>query len=235
MNKSRENDSALRRLDSDPASRKRFLKMAGAGGAGALALLLAACSDDDDGGASNTSRSDQGGARASDPGRPDPGIARFGRGDVGIAKYALTLEYLEADFYRQAAESGMLKGDALELGKVFGEHEQAHVDALEAMLGQLGEQLPDKPKGQFPLESQQAILDLAATVENLGAAAYLGQAPKIKDEEVLASALAIHSVEARHAAALNRTLGKPATPDGAFAKPATADEVLKAVQPYIAS
>jgi rubrerythrin len=227
-------NGAVRELDRDPASRKRFLKMVGAGGAGAFALLVAACGNDDDSSSNNGS-----GARASggssDAGKADSGIAQFGRGDVAIAKYALTLEYLEADFYRQAAESGMLKGDALELGKVFGEHEQEHVDALEAMLKKIGEEPPPKPTGKFPLDSQESILDLAATVENLGAAAYLGQADKIKDPEILAAALSIHSVEARHASALNQVLGKPATPDGGFAKPATADEVLKAVKPYIAS
>jgi len=238
MDESRQQDNALRRIDDDPASRKRFLKMVGAGGAGALALLVAACGDDQQT-SSNTSSS-AGGSTAGSGGaakaaKADPGIAQFGKGDVGIAKYALTLEYLEADFYKQAAESGMLKGQALELGKEFGDQEQQHVDALESMLKKLGQQLPDKPTGKFPLDSQDAILNLAATVENLGAAAYLGQAAKIKDPEVLAAALSIHTVEARHASALNQALGKPATPDGGFAKPASADEVLMKVKPYIAS
>ena len=222
-------DGALRRIESDPASRKRFLKMVGAGGAGALALLVAACGDDEQMTSSNT------GSNAGSGDSSSSTSSQFGSGDVGIAKYALTLEYLEADFYKQAAESGMLKGQALELGKQFGEHEQEHVDALEAMLKKLGEKPPAKPTGKFPLDSQDAILNLAATVENLGAAAYLGQADKIKDPEVLAAALSIHSVEARHAAALNAALGKPATPDGAFSKPASMDEVLKQVKPYIAS
>ena len=75
---------------------------------------------------------------------------------------------------------------------------------------------------------------LAATVENLGAAAYLGQAGNIKSKEILAAALAIHSVEARHAATLNGVLGKDITPDGAFAKPADMATVLAAVKPFIA-
>ena len=44
---------------------------------------------------------------------------------------------------------------------------------------------------------------LAAAVENLGASAYLGQAPNIQSKEILAAALAIHTIEARHAATLN--------------------------------
>ena len=79
------------------------------------------------------------------------------------------------------------------------------------------------------------ILATAADVENLGAAAYLGQAGLIESKEILAAALSIHSVEGRHAAALNTLVGKTIVPDGAFAKPASMDEVLKAVKPFIAS
>jgi rubrerythrin len=229
MDDHRSQDTALRRIDDDPASRKKFLKMVGAGGAGALALLVAACGDDGKSTSSNT------GTNTGSSSGSSSSSSQFGMGDVGIAKYALTLEYLEADFYQQAAGSGMLKGQALELGKEFGDQEQQHVDALEAMLKKLGEKLPAKPTGKFPLDSQDSILNLAATVENLGAAAYLGQADKIKDPEILAAALSIHSVEARHASALNTALGKTATPDGGFAKPASMDEVLKQVKPYIAS
>ena len=77
------------------------------------------------------------------------------------------------------------------------------------------------------------MTELAATVENLGAAAYLGQAPRIESPEVLSSALAIHSVEGRHAAALNTLLGKSITPDGAFAEAADVKTVLKSVEPFI--
>ncbi len=79
------------------------------------------------------------------------------------------------------------------------------------------------------------MLELAGTVENLGAAAYLGQAANIKSPEVLAAALSIHSVEGRHAATLNTLLGESITPDGAFAVPANAKIVLKSVEPFIVS
>jgi hypothetical protein len=223
---------AVRALEHDPASRKRFLKMAGAGGAGALALLVAACGSDSSNDNGSTSQGSGTSTGASSSGGAASG---FEDGDAGIARYALTLEYLEADFYMQAAASGTLKGSALDLGKVFGQHEAAHVDALEAMMKKLGIALPAKPRGKFPLDSQDSILQLAATVENLGASAYLGQAGRVKDKELLAAALSIHSVEARHASALNQVLGKSPTPDGGFAVPASMDEVLKQVKPYIAS
>ena len=78
------------------------------------------------------------------------------------------------------------------------------------------------------------MLELAATVENLGAAAYLGQAANIESPEILAAALSIHSVEGRHAAVLNVLNGEPPTPDGAFAKPADMQTVLDSVQPFLA-
>jgi hypothetical protein len=81
-------------------------------------------------------------------------------------------------------------------------------------------------------------------VENLGAAAYLGQAGNIKSKEVLAAALSIHTVEARHASVLNQ-VRSPGTftdgkylgilPDGAFGVPATATAVLAVVKPFIVS
>jgi hypothetical protein len=71
-------------------------------------------------------------------------------------------------------------------------------------------------------------------VENLGAAAYLGQAAHIQSPEVLASALAIHTVEARHAATLGTLVRKPVTPDGAFGVPAEMSSVLAAVKPFLA-
>ena len=219
------NKGAMQQLAQDGSSRRRFLALVGGtGAAGAFGIFLAACGDDDNTSRTSTTDQAQGG-----------GIEQFGEGDLGILNYALTLEYLEADFYKKAADSGILKGDALALGRQFGRHEQEHVDALKATVEQMGGTPAKKPKTDFPLESQDAILELAATVENLGSAAYLGQAGRIKDKKVLAAALSIHTVEGRHAAALNSVIGKSITPDGSFALPANADKVLKEVQPFIVS
>jgi rubrerythrin len=98
----------------------------------------------------------------------------------------------------------------------------------------LGGKPVKKPKTRFELGDKMAVLQLAATIENLGASAYLGQAAMIEDKEILAAALSIHSVEARHAAALNVLTGETPTVDGSgFAKPGTMAEVLKTVQPFI--
>jgi hypothetical protein len=108
------------------------------------------------------------------------------------------------------------------------------VDALVATAKQLGGPPADEPRATFPLDDAESVLALAATVENLGAAAYLGQAANIESPDVLAAALSIHSVEGRHAAVLNVLAGEPPTPDGAFARPADMNTVLNEVQPFLA-
>jgi rubrerythrin len=220
--------NAVPELASDPTSRKKFLRMAGGTGvAASFAVFLAACGDDK---SSSSAKS----TPMSTPMASADGTEQFGKGDLGIANYALTLEYLETQFYNDAAESGMLKGKTLELAKGFGAEEQEHIDALIALIKKSGGKPAAKPKAKFPLDSAKSILDLAATVENLGAAAYLGQAGNIQDKEILAAALSIHSVEARHAAVLNLAT-KAAPAAGAFAKPATAADVLKSVKPFLLS
>jgi Ferritin-like domain len=213
-------------LTRDPVSRKRFFVLAG--GSTAAAAFLAACGSDDDDTAT-TATTD------APTNMDDDALAQFGKGDVGIVNYALTLEYLEAAFYADVVKSGLFKGEDLALIKEIGRNEQEHVAALTAAVKQFGGKPAPKPKTQFPLDSAMSVLELAATVENLGAAAYLGQAAAIKNKQILASALAIHSVEGRHAAALNVLTGQSPTPDGPFAEPADAATVLEEVKPFIVS
>jgi rubrerythrin len=219
--------SAIARAARDPHSRRKFLALTG--GTGAAATFLAACGDDSSDSSSTSSSTTSSASGSSDA------LAQFGEGDVGILNYALTLEYLEAGFYAAVADSGMFKGDELALIKTIGGHEQEHVDALMATLKKLGETPAPEPKAEFPLNSPEEILKTAATVENLGAAAYLGQAAAIENPDVLAAALSIHTVEARHASLLNILVGDEPTPDGAFAVPAEPQMVLDSVQPFLKS
>ena len=217
----------LAREDGD--SRAQFLKMAGAGAAGALAIFVAACGGDSGGGGGEPSGGEPSGG-------DKPSGSKGSQGDIDIVNYALTLEFLEADFYQQVLDSGEVTGPAAEVAMLIAESEQAHVEALTATVEDLGGTPVKAPQTNFEdvlAGGQKMILATAATVENLGAAAYLGQAGNIESMDVLAAALSIHSIEARHAAVLNQVVGKPIVPDGAFAKPATMEEVLMAVKPFI--
>jgi predicted lactoylglutathione lyase len=209
----------------DPVSRRKFMALTG--GSAAAAAFLAACGSDDD---STSTMETTTGANNSMGGSE---TEQFGKGDLGIVNYALTLEYLEAAFYADVVKSGLFKGAELKAIEKFGQEEAEHVEALTQAAKALGGKPAAEPKAEFPLEDAKSVVELAGTVENLGAAAYLGQAANIKSPEVLASALAIHSVEGRHAATLNAMLGQSITPDGAFAKPADAQTVLKSVEPFI--
>ncbi len=212
----------------DAVSRRKFIAV---GGGGSMAALLAACG----GGGSSSTTTMKSTTEKSEP--TSNGMKseteEFGKGDVGILNYALTLEYLEAAFYKEVAKSGLFKGEELAVLKKFGSEEQQHVEALSGTVKKLGGKPAPKPMAEFPLENAKQVAELAGTVENLGAAAYLGQAANIKSPEVLAAALSIHSVEARHAAVLNTLLGLSITPDGAFGKPADVKTVLKSVEPFI--
>jgi rubrerythrin len=213
----------VERLVRDDHDRKRFLKMAGAAGATSFgAFVLAAC-----GGSKKSSTASTAAAATSTTAQGG------GTGDLAIVNYALTLEYLETEFYEKVVASGLFNGKVATLLKEFGAQEQTHVEALAGTAKKLGGTPAAKPEGKFPIESADQVAQLAYTVENLGAAAYLGQAANIQSAEVLAAALAIHSVEARHAATFGTLVKKPVTPDGAFAQPADMSTVLAAVKPFL--
>jgi rubrerythrin len=217
-----DDDTAMEELVRDDASRKRFFKMmGGAGGATAFSIFLAACGEDE-------KPKQQSSASKDKPSKKQ---------DLEIVQYALTLEYLETDFYNAVIKSGVIKDKKLaEAATMIRDNEQEHVDALAATVKNLGGE-PKRPQTTFDAVIKGGptkVLQTAATVENLGAAAYLGQAGRIQSKEILAAALAIHSVEGRHAAALNSVAGKTIVPDGAFAKPASMEEVLPKVKPFLA-
>ncbi|HEU4803556.1 MAG TPA: ferritin-like domain-containing protein [Solirubrobacterales bacterium] len=156
--------------------------------------------------------------------------------DVDILNFALTLEYLEAAFYSEAAKQVPgLSGELAGYVKAFGAEEQDHVDALSGAIKDLGGKPVEAPGVDFgdAFSSTDSFLELAITFEDTGVSAYNGAAPMIDSKDLLAVAGSIVQVEARHAAAVRHAAGEPAAPN-AFDPTLGEDEVLKAVQPFIA-
>jgi Ferritin-like domain len=157
------------------------------------------------------------------------------KNDVKILNYALTLEYLEAEFYAQAVANNAFSSDAF---KVFGTtvagHEAAHVAFLKKALGSAGVKKPTFDFGNA-VTDPATFAATAQVLEDTGVAAYAGQGPNIFQRPVVKAALSVHSVEARHAAWI-RFLNSGGTGD-ASKLPAPADfdkalgekTVLKAV------
>ena len=158
-------------------------------------------------------------------------VAQSGMGDVDILNFALTLEYLESDFYAKALQLG-LAGEVKKLAEVIQGDEAQHVDALTATVRKLGGTPARKPAFSFPDSDQKSFLKLAQTLEDTGVSAYNGAAPAIQSKEVLGAAGSIVQVEGRHAAAI-RLLNRAQPSPDAFDKTKTTDEVMTAVKPFI--
>jgi hypothetical protein len=160
-------------------------------------------------------------------------LAQSESGDLEILNFALTLEYLETDFYTVKGTQVGLSGQAKTYATLFGEEESEHVKALAGAIKQLGGKPVAKPTFVFPASNEKSFLALASVLENTGVGAYNGAAPSLKSKQVLAEAGEIVQVEARHAAAINLLIGKSPTPNGGFDVPLTKAKVLTAVKPLI--
>ncbi|GAC1383708.1 MAG: hypothetical protein NVSMB42_00760 [Herpetosiphon sp.] len=160
-----------------------------------------------------------------------------GLSDLDILNFALTLEHLEATFYKMAVASGKLSGQALTILTAIGDHENQHVAALTSVITKLGG-TPAAAAAKYnfgSMASQAEILATAETLEGVGVGAYTGAAPLIKDRAgILPSAASIEQVESRHFAAIRFLRNENPTPE-AFGPSLSVADVLKAVKPILGS
>jgi hypothetical protein len=204
-----DSDGAIREAAEqvDPNTRAAFLKKAGLGGAaivggGAFMGLL--------------------------PGVASAGVAAS---DVAILNFALTLEYLEAEFYAQAKTNNVAGSNDANLARfvnVVAAHEAAHVSFLKNALGKAAVK---KPRFDFKdaVTNMTKFRGTAQVLEDTGVAAYLGQVGNIKSKKILGAAGSILPVEARHAGwirDINGVAGAPAAFQGARTK----GQILAAVK-----
>lgn len=136
---------------------------------------------------------------------------------VGVLNYALTLEYLESEFYKKGVgTSGLIPSADLPGITSIRDHEIAHVAALRQTITALGGTPVTLTAANFDFtagngsmsgpyatvfSNYDTFLAVSQAFEDTGVRAYKGQAANlISNNDVLTAALQIHSVEARHAA-----------------------------------
>jgi hypothetical protein len=155
------------------------------------------------------------------------------RQDLSILEFALTLEYLQDSFYSEVVRNNVLTGALADQARIVGGHERSHVETLRQTLGA---KAAPRPFFDFrgATESPDAFRRTAVAFEDLSVAAYKGQAPRVYSNQYLAALLAIHSVEARHAAWIRRLAGELPAPT-AFDQPGSrgATEALVASTHFI--
>jgi hypothetical protein len=146
--------------------------------------------------------------------------------DVKILNFALTLEYLEAEFYTRAVAGGALSGELLQFAKTVKAHEVAHVSFLKSALGS---KAVAKPTFDFKgtTDDPAKFQATAIVLEDTGVAAYNGQGANLT-KKTLGAAASVVSVEARHAAWI-RDIAKKNPAPAAFDASKTSAQILSAV------
>jgi hypothetical protein len=134
----------------------------------------------------------------------------------GVLNFALTLEYLESEFYTMAVAKGAAlfpTAEGLQAFTIIRDHEVAHVNFLKTAITSIGATPVAKPNFDFSggngtgngpfkdvFTNYDLLLAVAQVFEDTGVRAYKGQADKLmSNNDVLQAALQIHAVEARHA------------------------------------
>ncbi len=158
--------------------------------------------------------------------------------DVRILNYALTLEFLEAAFYRQAVANKAYADNAnlKRFAEVVAVHEAKHVSFLRKALGSSAIKSPSFDFGNA-VTDKGTFAATAQVLEDTGVMAYLGQVANISQGAILAAAGTIATVEARHASWIRFINGGaiPSTATKNLPAPATFDSrkseaaILKAV------
>jgi rubrerythrin len=154
--------------------------------------------------------------------------------DVAILNYALTLEYLESAFYKEAVAKGRFSAAVSTFAKHVSADEAAHVAYLKRALGSAAVKSPKFDFGDTTTDEAKFTATSFA-LENTGVKAYAGQATNIKQAAVVHAAVSVLTIEARHAAAIAAILGhvdgrQGITPDGAFDKALGMRAILSAVR-----
>lgn len=141
--------------------------------------------------------------------------AAFQATPTEVLNFALTLEYLERNFYQIAMDTtGLIpEADRAVFAQIL-KHETSHVNFFAAALGDAAIDEPTfdftgKGLGLDTFENYETFMALSQGFEDTGVRAFKGQAGALaNDNDLLTFALQVHSVEARHASQVRRMRGQ---------------------------
>ncbi|MBA2343145.1 MAG: ferritin-like domain-containing protein [Thermoleophilaceae bacterium] len=162
-------------------------------------------------------------------------LAQTASADADIARFALTLELLEYEYYERAVKQvPNLSGEVRSVAKEIRDNELEHVDALQQLIAQLGGTPAKKLAVRFgdSFASESRFLTLAQTFEDTGVSAYNGAGPQIVSKDVLETAGEIVQIEARHAAVIRDLRGEDIAPS-AFDASLDMAQVERIANPFI--
>ena len=226
-------------------------RVAGAGGAIALSSAgIGTAAAGGSGAGTASDESDENGSDGDNGGDTDEDGSEA-VSDVDVLNFSLTPEHLEAAYYDEfLSEYSESEIERSEAARVFADpgsrfstyqkiqqvrdHERAHVETLTATIEDLGGTPVEPAEHDFPYETIDEFVSLSATIEAVGVSAYAGAAPLIENDDVLAAALSIHSVEARHTAYF-RVLDTNTPFPNAIDPTRTMEEVLDVASQFIVS
>lgn len=183
--------------------RRQFFKIGGATIMGAA--VLAACGSDDEG--SSSSATGGNGATTTTT------TAGGDNMDMPLARTAASLEKLAVDTYQAGIESGLVTTAAIgEAATLFQTHHQAHLDALNGAIKDLGgEEVSEANEAVFKAliepavtaaKAEADIVELALDLENAAAQTYAYAGGTLSVPALRSTIMTIGGIEARHAAVL---------------------------------